>query len=169
MDYETYIFLSNIFYIAGGVLFVVSVIIFFALRIPFNIGYATNYSKKKGIRLIRDNIAGKNTSIPNSKSKTEEKAYKKAKTTSDLTKHERNVINRNSTAETSKMNKGTPTTNLKKSKKSEKKGTQKLNRAVIVSQEYDGYGGFVFPVTHSGAEFNVLQEFVFTSSYEIIL
>ena len=146
MDYETYIFLSNIFYIAGGVLFVVSVIIFFALRIPFNIGYATNYSKKKGIKLIRDNIAGKNTSIPISKSKTEEKAYKKAKTTSDLTKHEKNVINR-----------------------TEKKGTQKLNRAVIVSQEYDGYGGFVFPVTNSGAEFNVLQEFVFTSSYEIIL
>ena len=177
MDYQTYNLLSTIFYISGAVLLVLSIVLFFVLRIPFNIGYVTNYSKRKGVKLIKQKISSGNASqIKNNaellKRKSEDKAYKKAKTTSDLIKTNENITNPayKPIAATSKMTNDVQNTKLQKNKNGLlSMNKNKNSQTSIVSQIYDGSSDYVFPFTNPDGEFRILQEFSFTSSNEIII
>lgn len=140
MGVESLQTLSIVLYISGGILLVVAIILFFALKIPKAFGLVTGLAAARGIKKIQQRSNKKSSS---------------------------SVVNGTSQSLTRPMEHESPqtskiaTTNLASEKKEEKSFASDTTLLNVNAESS-------LPVENPDAIFTVIQELSFTSSVEII-
>lgn len=143
MGVESLQTLSIFFYISGGILFVVAIVLFFALKIPKAFGLVTGLTAARGIKKIQQR---NNKRLSSNASSTVNGTLQSSTRPMEL-----------ESPQTSKI----ATTNLTSEKKDEKFSASDTTLLNVNAE-------FSLPVENPDAVFTVIQELSFTSSVEVI-